>query len=83
MCFGIFKINLKEKNNKYFYCAINKKCAEYSSVESKRMLSEVSRVLTKKGGIYMCITYGVKDHRLKYLDDVSFKKNFIIILIQY
>lgn len=33
------------------------------------MLSEISRVLTKKGA-YICITYGIKNYRLKYLNDV-------------
>ena len=40
-------------------------CGDYSGPNSKLFLSEVDRVL-KDGGIYISITYGVPDNRIRH-----------------
>jgi UDP-glucose 6-dehydrogenase len=47
-------------------------CGDNSEPNAIKMLSEVYRVLTSNG-IYICITYGDEEHRLKY-----FVKFFLI-----
>ena len=69
-------MNVKDMSafpNETFDCVIDKGCldsvlsGDYSKVESHKMLSEISRVLNKKG-VYICITYGMEVYRKPYLD---------------
>lgn len=42
---------------------------EYSGLNSKKMLDHIYRVLTPKG-IYICISYGIPEYRMPYLQKV-------------
>lgn len=42
-------------------------CGESSATNTQKMISEVHRVLGPKG-IYICISYGLPEHRLSYLE---------------
>ena len=40
-------------------------CGDNSEPNALKMLSEIYRILTPKG-IYICVTYGDEEHRMKY-----------------
>ena len=40
-------------------------CGDNSEPNALKMLSEIHRILTPKG-IYICVTYGDEEHRMKY-----------------
>mmetsp|Transcript_24214 Transcript_24214/g.28183 ORF Transcript_24214/g.28183 Transcript_24214/m.28183 type:complete len:222 (+) Transcript_24214:47-712(+) len=46
-------------------------CGEGSATSASKMLSEINRVLSPKG-VYICISYGIPDHRLLYLEKPEF-----------
>ena len=46
-------------------------CGDSAGPKSHEMLSEIHRVLSHNG-VYICISYGVPDNRLKYFEDKHF-----------
>ena len=46
-------------------------CGEGSVTNAHKALSEISRVLSTKG-VYICVSYGIPEHRLQYLNKPEF-----------
>lgn len=47
-------------------------CGEGSTANSAKMMNEISRAL-KPMGVYFCISYGVPENRLSYLENEEYK----------
>lgn len=46
-------------------------CGERSSANASKMMAGVSRVL-KSVGVYFCVSYGIPDNRMTYLDSEAY-----------
>lgn len=66
--------SIRLHSNYIFYILCQ--CGEGSATSASKMLSEIHRVLSPKG-VYICISYGIPDHRLLYLEKVKIK--FIVV----